>query len=223
MRDAKPSAAAQASRKPRAGESKGGAPKTGARAAGKAGPADSKLKAALEAKAAADARAKESNKVQAALRAELKKLKAAAAESPPSAADAAMELDHDGTEPSNSVLEAAIAAAKDELKQTQGLSDFQKSLVPGFAATLAAAQAKLEAAMVARRAASPLKKQLEGAEGHQLRSAKKVADATVSLESRRKELEKAQEAVTLQEQNLAGCCFLLQVSCQSIPACSHPL
>ena len=171
--------------------------------AAKGGAPEGKLKAALEAKAAAEAKANESNKAQAALRAELKKVKEAAAAAPPAAAGAAMDLDHEGTEAGTSALEAAISAARDELKQTQAFTDFQKSLVPDYTAALAAAHAKVEAALVARRAASPLKKQLEGAEGHQQRSSKKVVDAKALLETRRKEVADAQAAVQLQEKALA--------------------
>jgi hypothetical protein len=170
---------------------------------GKGGAPEVKLKAALEAKATAEAKAKESNRAQAALRVEVQKLKEAAAAAPPPAPGAAMELDHNGTEAGASALEAAISAARDELKQTQACTDFQKSLVPDFAAALAAAHAKVEAALVARRAASPLKKQLEGAEGHQQRSAKKVADAKALLEARRKEVADAQAAMQLQKEALA--------------------
>ena len=152
---------------------------------------------------AAEAKAQESNKETSALRAEVRKLKEGRAAAPPPAAQAAMELDHDGTETAASALEAAISAAREELKQTQAFTDFQKSLVPDYAATLAAARAKVEAALVARRAASPLKKQLEGAEGHQERSSKKVADAKALLETRRKEVADAQAAVQLQEKVLA--------------------
>jgi hypothetical protein len=178
------------------------APKA-AKGIGKGGTPELKLKAALDAKAAAEAKTKESNKAQAALRDEVQKLKEAAAAAPSSAPEAAMELDHDGTEAGASALEAAISAARDELKQTQAFTDFQKSLVPDYAATLAAAHAKVEAALVARRAASPLKKQLEGEERHQQRSAKKVADAKGLLETRRKQAADAQAAVQLQEKALA--------------------
>ena len=174
-----------------------------AKGIGKGGTPELKLKAALEAKAAAEAKAKESNKAQAALRAEVQKLKEAAATAPSSAPEAAMELDHDGTEAGASALEAAISAAREELKQTQAFTDFQKSLVPDYAAALAAAHAKVEAALVARRAASPLKKQLEGAEWHQQRSAKKAADAKALLETGRKQVADAQAAVLLQERALA--------------------
>jgi hypothetical protein len=165
--------------------------------------AEAKLKAALKAKAASEAKSNDNAKALVADKAELKKLKEAAAVAPCPAAALAMELDHDGPETGTSALEAAISAARDELKQTQAFTDFQKSLVPDFAAALAAARAKVEAALVARRAASPLKKQLEGAEGHQQRSSKKVADAKALLETRREEASKAQAAVQLQEEALA--------------------
>jgi hypothetical protein len=152
---------------------------------------------------AAEAKAQESYKEAITLRAEVKRLKIGADAAPYSAAKAAMELDHNGTEAGASSLEAAISAARDELKQTQALTGFQKSLVPDYAAILEAAHAKVEAALVARRAASPLKKQLEGAEGHQQRSSKKVADAKALLETRRKEVADAQAAVQLQEGVLA--------------------
>ena len=152
---------------------------------------------------AAEAELQKSNKEKIALGAEVKRLKGGAAAAPPPAAQAAMELDHDGTEAGASALEAAISAARDELKQTQAFTDFQKSLVPDYAAALAAAQAKVEAALVARRAASPLKKQLEGAEGHQQRSSKKVADAKALLETRRKEVADMQAALQMQEKAVA--------------------
>jgi hypothetical protein len=75
---------------------------------------------------AAEAKAQESNKETSALRAEVKRLKEGRAAAPPPAAQAAMELDHEGTETGASALEAAISAARDEPKQTQAFTDFQK-------------------------------------------------------------------------------------------------
>lgn len=148
----------------------------------------------------------------AALEAENKKLRTAAAEPKadesaaavlPQAAGAAMELDHDGTVAGASALEAAVSAARAELKQTKALTDFQKSLVPDYDAAVLAAQAKVEAAVVARRAAHPLRKQLEVAEGHKQRTSKRIDEAKVLLETRRKEVANAQAAAQLQEKTLA--------------------
>ena len=86
-------------------------------------------------------------------------------------------MDQDAEDASATALGAAISKAREELKELQNCSEFYKSLVPDFAGKLVAAQAKVDAAGAARRAADPLKKQLEGAEGYQTRMAKKPSDA----------------------------------------------
>jgi predicted nucleic acid-binding Zn-ribbon protein len=159
-----------------------------------------KLKAALSARAAADAKVKEGAKAHAALLAELKKLKAAGNSPPrhgPSIEADAMEQDAGDLE--TSALDEAVVQARDELKQMQGFTTFHRSLITDFGAKLASTQGKLDDALVARRAANPLKKQLETAEAHQKRSGKKLEDAKASLETKRKELADAQLAIERQQ------------------------
>ena len=98
--------------------------------------AERQVRAADAAGRAQTARDKDVAKKLASVQAELKKTIARAeraeadASKPPAPPAGAMEIDHDGTEAGASVLEAAISAARDELRQTQAFSDFQKSLVP---------------------------------------------------------------------------------------------
>ena len=103
-------------------------------------------------------------------------------------------------EPSNgpAALEAAVAEARDELKQMEGFSEFNRSLIIDFPAKLAAAKAKLETATANRRAANPLKQRLEGAEAHQARSAKKLTSAKAALATKQQELVSLQEAIKVQ-------------------------
>jgi hypothetical protein len=160
-----------------------------------AGAADSgKLKAALEAN-------KETAKSLNAAKAELKKLKAEAVAAAASRAAPGNEvpMDQDGADPATGDCLAAIAQARDELKQLQGCTDFYKSIIPDYPAKVVEAQAKLDAATAARRAAGPLKKQLEGAEFYQLRMDKKLADAEASLEAKRQQLSEAELALQAQQ------------------------
>ena len=163
-----------------------------------------KLKAALSARAAAEAKIKDGAKANAALLAELKKLKAAGNSPPqhgPSIEADAME--QDGCDLETTALDEAVVQARDELKQMQGFTTFHRSLITDFEAKLASAQGRLDDALVARRAANPLKKQLETAEAHQKRSGKKLADAKASLETKRKELADAQLAIERQQAAVA--------------------
>jgi hypothetical protein len=159
-----------------------------------------KLEAALAAKAAADLKGKETAKALAAANAQLKQLKAAAATGAPLGTTADSEpMDQDSGDATATTLEAAITQARDELKQMQGFTDFHKSLIPDFGAKLAATQTKLCAATAARRAADPLKKQLEGAEAYQTRMGKKLSDAKVGLDTKRQQLADAQAALEKQQ------------------------
>jgi hypothetical protein len=163
-----------------------------------------KLQTALAEKAAADLKAKETAKALVAANAQIKQLKATAVTSSPlgtAAGGQPMDLDLDDAPAAT--LVAAITQAREELKQLQDCSEFYKSLIPDFATKLVAAQAKLDAATAARRAADPLKKQLEGAEGHQTRMAKKLSDAKAGLDAKRQQLAEAQAAFEKQQGTVA--------------------
>ena len=69
-----------------------------------------------------------------------------------------------------------VTQARDGLKALSPLH-LQRSLFLDFEAKLAAAEAKLQAAHVAKRAADPLKEQFEKAEAYQARAKKKLEDA----------------------------------------------
>ena len=118
-------------------------------------------------------------------------------------ADPAMELDHDGTDAANAALQADIELARKELRVVQQCDDHLKALIPGYDNQLAAAKAKLEAAMAAKRAANPLRLQMEDAENYQGRLTKKVADAKLAIDTKREEVAKAQTALQEQEAALA--------------------
>ena len=128
------------------------------------------------------------------LQAENKKLREASkgadaeAKEPARAGDS-MEVDGDG------VLDAAVSRARVHLKQLKDLPEAVRGLLAGgYEARLATAQAELEQANVARRAANPLKKQMDGAENHKARMAKKLEDAKSALQER----EAAREAINAQ-------------------------
>ena len=128
------------------------------------------------------------------LQAENKKLREASkgadaeAKEPARAGDS-MEVDGDG------VLDAAVSRARVYLKQLKDLPEAVRGLLAGgYEARLATAQAELEQANVARRAANPLKKQMDGAENHKARMAKKLEDAKSALQER----EAAREAINAQ-------------------------
>jgi myosin heavy subunit len=146
----------------------------------------------------------------AAMRAELKKASAANAKleaalaasvSPASAAagtpGSAMEVENDNTHvPAD--LVAAVEQAKDELRQMEAFSEFNRSLIPDFPAKLSAARAKLDEACANKRAANPLKQRLESAEVHQAKSAKKLAAVKATLAAKEEELAALQEAIKKQ-------------------------
>ena len=171
---------------------------------GKAGKPDDKLQKALEAKAQAEAQSKAAAKTQSALEAEIKQLKEAAAAGPKPGPEQAMELDHGGTEAHLLALDTAIEAAKLEQKELLASTNFQKSFMADFEAAVAGAQAKVDGAILARREANPLKKQLEGAEGAQQRSAKRLAAAGEQLLALGKAAEEATAAVATQQGVLAA-------------------
>ena len=159
------------------------------------GPADKK---------AAELKGKETAKALAAVSAELKQFKApASVGAARSAATDSEPMEQESEDASANELAAAITQARDELKQLQDCNEFYRSLIPDFDGKVAAAQAKLEAAAAARRAANPLKKQLEGAQLYQTRVAKKLSDAKGSLEKHRSQLAEAQAALEKQEAAVA--------------------
>jgi chromosome segregation ATPase len=163
-----------------------------------------KLKSAMAAKTAADLKGKETAKALAAANAELKQLKAAVAAGPPVGTTAdSVAMEQDSGDASATNLAAAITQAREELKQLQDCTEFYKSLIPDFGAKLVAARTKLDAATAARRAADPLKKQLEGAEEHQTRMAKKLANAKAGLEAKRRQLAEAQATLEKQQASVA--------------------
>jgi DNA repair exonuclease SbcCD ATPase subunit len=135
---------------------------------------------------------------------ESKQLKAASAGGPlPGTAVDSDSMDQDPGDASATTLAAAITQARDELRQLQDCTEFYKSLIPDFGTALAAAQRKLEEATAARRAANPLKVQLEGAEGYQTRMAKKLADAKAGLAAKHQQLAEAQAALERQQAAVA--------------------
>ena len=163
-----------------------------------------KLRAALADKQAAELKGKETAKALAAVTAELKQFKApASVGAARSAATDSVPMEQESEDASANELAAAITQARDELKQLQDCNEFYRSLIPDFDGKVAAAQAKLEAAAAARRAANPLKKQLEGAQLYQTRVAKKLSDAKGSLEKHRLQLAEAQAALEKQEAAVA--------------------
>ncbi len=165
-----------------------------------------KPKARVKAKADDDHRHSAAKKAMAAkdrriagLQKELDAAKAAAAAAtPPGPAESeAMDLQSGATVG----LDNEVCRARDELTQMQGFTEFHKSLIPNFEDKLKAAHAKLEDATAARRAANPLREQIEKAEAFQARAAKRLAEAKSCLVERQQGLAEAQRA--LEEQQAA--------------------
>ena len=116
---------------------------------------------------------------------------------------AAMEV-----EPADSncaALDAAIDEARRMLEQVKGLSEDLRGLVAGgYSECLARYQAALSGAQAARRAANPIKKQLESAEQASAREAKKLADARAQLLRRQTERQALDMQIVLDEAAVAA-------------------
>ena len=138
----------------------------------------------------------------AALTAENKQLKQLKVQAP-SATSPAMEIDGEGSDCTHAALQADIDQARTELQKLQNCDDHVKALIPDYEGKVAAANAKVDAATAAKRAAHPLKKQMEHADGRRGKLTKKVADAKLAVEARREESQKAQVALQTQEAALA--------------------
>ena len=120
------------------------------------------------------------------LRGELEELRRSMPSEPevPTSVGCTMEVDGDEE------LDAAVTLARVRFKLTKDMPEAMRDLVAGgYEACLAKVQAELAHAQTARRAANPLKKQLEGAEAHKARMAKKLADAKSALQEREAALE----------------------------------
>ena len=99
-----------------------------------------------------------------------------------------------------SELDAAVLRARDKLKKLKDLPEEVREFVAGgFAECVAKLQGELDAAYAARRAANPLKKQLESAEAHKSRMEKKLADARAALLAREEELAEIQKRIQVQQ------------------------
>jgi hypothetical protein len=159
---------------------------------------DAKVLKALEAKAAAEAKAKVAEKAHKALLAEVSRLTAEAKSK--DKGDVPVAMDTDASTPA---LDSAVAQARDELKQMQAFSEFNRSLIPEFDGKLELAQQKLSLALDARRAANPLKQQLENTEAHQARTSKRLQKAKDDMHGKVEALEEAQKAVDKQKATIA--------------------
>jgi hypothetical protein len=159
---------------------------------------DAKVLKALEAKAAAEAKAKVAEKAHKALLAEVSRLTAEAKSKEKGDVPVAMD-----TDTSTPALDSAVAQARDELKQMQAFSEFNRSLIPEFGGKLEFAQQKLNSALAARRAANPLKQQLENTEAHQARTSKRLQEAKDDLQGKLEALEEAQKAIDKQKSTIA--------------------
>lgn len=89
--------------------------------------------------------------------------------------------------------------ARDRLVAVREMPDGIRELVAGgYDACLGKLQAELAQAQVARRAANPFKTQLEGAEAHQARLVKKLADAKATLQTRDDQMAQVSKQIDLQ-------------------------
>ena len=98
-------------------------------------------------------------------------------------------------------LGVAVSRARERLKKAKDMPEEVRDLVAGgYEACLARLQGELVAAQAARRAANPLKRQLESAEAHQARMAKKSAEAQATLRARQAERAELDRQLALQQQ-----------------------
>ena len=100
-------------------------------------------------------------------------------------------------------LSRDIAQARDEVNKLNSTGQFCKELWPGFEDLLAAAEAKLQAAQAAKRAANPLKQQLENAQAFHARAKKKVDEAILQREECKTELEVLAESLREHDRRVA--------------------
>jgi hypothetical protein len=97
-------------------------------------------------------------------------------------------------------LSKAVTLARERLTKVKAMPEELRDLVAGgYELCLARLQGELNAAQAARRAVTPLSKQLEGAEAHKLRMAKKLAEARSDLLAREAELRELNEGIALQQ------------------------
>jgi hypothetical protein len=147
---------------------------------------------------------KQEQKHSAELRKELEAIRAArnaessAAQASAPTAEAAMLVDADGG--STVLLDEAVNVARNQQKELLALSTYQRSLLPDFGGTAAVAQATLDAALAARRAANPLRKQLETAETHQKTSRKQLAEAESVLVAKQEQMQLLQQEIVAQNE-----------------------
>ncbi len=125
---------------------------------------------------------------------ELRKAKAAKPESAEVLDPAAMELEE------NTDLAKAVDQARSKLKEFKAMAVEIRDLVQGgYEECLAKLQQDLEKAQAAKRAANPLKQQLEGAEAHKGRMAKRLEEAKTKLQERQQAVDDANAQLALQK------------------------
>ena len=146
------------------------APKGGSNASGGRTPGADSTQAVRQAKELEEAR-KQTAELKRQLEAERRKNNAT-----PMAVDATDTGD-------DSELDKAVAVARERLRKTKELPEEVRDLVQGgYEACLARLQVELAAAQAAKRASTPLSKQLEGAEAFKARMDKKAVDAKSALD-----------------------------------------
>ena len=130
------------------------------------------------------------------LKGELEELRKARAAGDACAEHTAGVMDVD----SESELGKAVALACDRLKKARDMPAEVRDLVAGgYDACIAKLQDELAGAQAARRAANPLNKQLEVAEAHKTRMAKKLAEARSALQAREAEREEIDKKIQSQQ------------------------
>jgi hypothetical protein len=120
------------------------------------------------------------------------------------AAEAVPAMDVEGMDACDDTigLDAAISKARSKLKDLEGLSLALRPFIGGeggYDALVAAARSELQQALAERRAANPLKKQLEGAEAHQCKTAKRLTEAKACLQKHECELAEVLKQIDLQK------------------------
>ena len=141
--------------------------------------AERQLRQAAKGKRGENAGKKQAHEISK-LKAELEELRKASAGKADSPAKPADDMDLDG---GSGQLDEAVSAARIRLKHAKDMPESVRDLLAGgHAACLAKVQAEYDAALAARRAANPLKKQLEGAETHKARMVKKLEETRAVLQ-----------------------------------------
>ena len=108
------------------------------------------------------------------------------------------EADAPANDEQSACLAQDITQARESIKGLKDVPDSAKALWEGYDAAVEAAQAKLDAALAAKRAANPIKQQFESAQAYQARSKKKWDEQMAKREKLQQQLVELQQRLAEQ-------------------------